>query len=39
MPIIELDMLIAFVNPEDRLHRYTDELFKNVASGKNVKIK
>ncbi len=34
MPVIELDMLIAFVNPLDRLHSLADELFKRVSSGK-----
>jgi len=34
MPIVELDMLIAFVNPADKLHIYADKLFKAIADGK-----
>lgn len=33
MPVIELDMLIAFVNKADKLHSIAVKLFNKVASG------
>ena len=33
MPVIELDMLIAFVNILDQLHKVADELFYRATSG------
>lgn len=33
MPVIELDMLIAFVNTLDQLHKTADELFYRATSG------
>ena len=33
MPVIELDMLIAFVNRLDKLHKIADNLFKRIVSG------
>ena len=34
MPVIELDMIVAFVNPRDRLHDLADRLFSKIATGK-----
>jgi predicted nucleic acid-binding protein len=34
VPVIELDMLIAFVNPHDKLHDLADKLFSRIAAGK-----
>ena len=34
MPVIELDMLVALVNPRDRLHELADRLFSKIAAGK-----
>jgi len=31
MPCIELDLLIAFVNSEDKLHKKADELFLRIS--------
>ena len=31
MPIIELDMMIAFVNASDHLHRVAVEIFRKIA--------
>jgi len=33
MPLIELDMMIAFVNASDHLHRVAVELFRKIAAG------
>ncbi len=33
MPIIELDMMIAFVNASDHLHRVAVEIFRKIAEG------
>lgn len=38
MPIIELDLLIALVNREDKLHETASKLFEAVANGKIGKI-
>lgn len=34
MPLIELDMMIAFVNASDRLHRVSVETFKRIGDGR-----
>ena len=34
MPLIELDMLIAYVNRADKLHDIATELFNNILNGK-----
>ena len=39
MPIIELDMLIAFVNASDSLHRLADNLFKKITRGELREVK
>lgn len=33
MPIVELDLLIALVNPEDKLHDLASEIFERVSKG------
>ena len=33
MPVMELDMLIAFVNRADRLHKVAAEVFSRIAAG------
>ncbi len=33
MPIIELDMLIAFVNKVDKLHSIAEKIFSKIISG------
>lgn len=38
MPIIELDLLIALVNKEDKLHETASKLFEAAANGKIGKI-
>ncbi|MGQ9469571.1 MAG: hypothetical protein ACUVTD_07105 [Nitrososphaerales archaeon] len=40
MPVIELDMPIAFVNALDKLHKTADNLFQKILKGeiKNVKL-
>jgi len=40
MPVIEVDMLISFVNELDKYHEIAVKLFKSIASGKvrNVKV-
>ncbi len=34
MPVIELDMLIAFINPQDKLHEVAVKVFSKVVKGK-----
>ncbi len=38
MPIIELDMLIAFVNRADKLHTVASEIFDRIARGNLKKV-
>ncbi|MCS7385753.1 MAG: type II toxin-antitoxin system VapC family toxin [archaeon GB-1867-005] len=40
MPVIELDMLIAFVNKSDKLHKAADKLFQRIIRGeiRNLKV-
>ena len=40
MPVIELDMLIAFVNKRDKLHKTSKEIFNKIVSRelKNIKV-
>lgn len=33
MPVIELDLLIAFVNSSDRHHRAADRIFRKIRAG------
>lgn len=34
MPVIELDMLIAYTNKKDRLHRIASRIFASISEGK-----
>ena len=34
MPVIELDMLIAFINKADRYHEVAVKIFNDVVSGR-----
>lgn len=34
MPAIELDMLLAYINKEDRLHRVASRIFASIYEGK-----
>jgi len=40
LPVIELDLLIAFVNSADKRHRTADRIFSGIMAGeiKNVKV-
>jgi len=34
MPVIELDMLVAYTNKKDRLHRVASRIFASISAGK-----